>query len=176
MCLKSSHARPSMRQGEIDDVPKITAGGIIRNQHLAKIGVMSAPDRPGLAAAVLRALGQHGINVEFIVQCVDLKDCSHVVLCVADENMDAAVTALTPVGDEVGAGAVISQHGVALISVFGPDFRERPAVAAGVFEALASAGINILAISTSISTVSCLLDGARVDDAVLALREYFELP
>jgi aspartate kinase len=76
----------------------------------------------------------------------------------------------------VGAQAIVSQPEVALISVFGPDFRERPAVAAGVFEALANVGINILAISTSISTVSCLIDKKRVEDAMLALREYFEFP
>jgi aspartate kinase len=121
-------------------------------------------------------LGEQGINVEFVVQCVDLKERSHVVLCVADENMDATVTALTPVKDQVGAEAIVSQHDVALVSVFGPDFRERPSIAAGVFQAMASAGINIMAISTSISTVSCLIDGTRVDDAVVALREYFELP
>ena len=155
---------------------KIKAGGIIRNQRLARIGVLSAPDRPGLASAVLRALVEKSINVEFIVQCVDLTDHSHVVLCVKDEDLDAALAALAPVKDAVAAGAIVGQRNVALVSVFGPDFRERPAVAGGVFEALAGAGINIIAISTSISTVSCLIDEGRVDDAVVALRNHFELP
>jgi aspartate kinase len=155
---------------------KIKAGGIIRNEHLAKVGVLSVPDRPGLASAVLRTLGEKNINVEFIVQCIDLQSHSHVVLCVASEDADAAVAALASIKDAVGAEAIVSQPEVALISVFGPDFRERPAIAAGVFEALASVGINILAISTSISTVSCLIDKVRVEDAMLALREYFDLP
>ena len=155
---------------------KIKAGGIIRNQNLARIGVMSAPDRPGLSSLVLNALAARGINVEFIVQCVDLTDHSHIILCVKDEDMQGAVVALEQVRPQVGAGAITSTPGIALISVFGPDFRERPAIAAGVFEALAKVGINIQAISTSISTVSCLIEGARADDAVVALREYFELP
>ncbi len=158
------------------EASKMRAGGIIRNEHLAKIGVMSAPDRPGLASKVLRALSEKGINVQFIVQCADLTDHSHVVLCVSDEDLDTAVAALAPVRAQVGAKDIVSQHGVALVSVFGPDFRERPAIAAGVFEAMASVGINIMAISTSISTVSCLIDGKRVDDAVVALQQYFELP
>ncbi|HOU24646.1 MAG TPA: ACT domain-containing protein [Anaerolineae bacterium] len=49
-------------------------------------------------------------------------------------------------------------------------------MAASVFGAMARAQINIMAISTSISTVSCLIEGQRVDDAVVALREYFDLP
>ena len=156
--------------------PRVKAGGIIRNERLAKIGVMSAPDRCGLACDVLRALGGKGVNVEFIVQCTDLKRTSHIVLCVKDDDLDTALAALGPVRSTVKAEDVVSQRGVALVSVFGPDFRERPAIAAEVFDALASAGINIMAISTSISTVSCLIEGSRVDDAVVALREHFDLP
>jgi len=157
-------------------VPKVKVGGIIRNEHLAKIGVMSAPDRPGLASAVLRALGDEGINAEFIVQVVDLEDRSHVILCVAEDGLDAALAALEPVKVGVKAKAIVSQPNVTLVSVFGPDFRERPAIAAKVFGAMASAGVNIMAISTSISTVSCLIDGDLADDAIVALREHFQLP
>ncbi len=155
---------------------KVKAGGIIRNERLAKIGVMSAPDRCGLACDVLRTIGSQGINVEFIVQCTDLADNSHIVLCVAEDDLDAAFSSLESLHSVVGAEEITSEPNVALVSVFGPDFRERPAIAAAVFESMASAGINIMAISTSISTVSCLIDGGRVDDAVVALREHFDLP
>ena len=158
------------------DVPKVKAGGIICNERLAKIGVMSAPDRPGLASVVLRALGDGDVNAEFIVQCIDLEERSHVILCVAEEDLETALAALERLKAKVKAKAIISQPNVALVSVFGPDFRERPAIAAKVFEAMASAGINIMAISTSISTVSCLIDGNQVDDAAVALREHFALP
>ena len=47
-------------------VAKTKAGGIIRNERLAKIGVMSAPDRPGLARDVMNALGDEDINVELL--------------------------------------------------------------------------------------------------------------
>jgi aspartokinase len=155
---------------------KIKAGGIIRNEHLAKIGVMAAPDRCGLACDVLRVLGQNEINVEFIVQCTDLSNNSHIVFCVREDQLEDALDALAPVKPEVKASDIVHQKNVALISVFGPDFRERPAIGAAVFEAMASTDINIMAISTSISTVSCLIDGDRVDDAVVALRQHFELP
>jgi len=157
-------------------VEKIKAGGIIRNEHLARIGVMAAPDRCGLACDVLRVLGESGINAEFIVQCTDLSENSHIVFCVREDQLEDALTALQPVKDQVDAEEIVHQKNVALVSVFGPDFRERPAIGAAVFEAMASAGINIMAISTSISTVSCLIDGDRVDDAVVVLREHFELP
>ena len=156
--------------------PKVKAGGIIRNEHLARIGVMSAPDRCGLASEVLHALADKGINTQFIVQCTDLANNSHIVLCVSEAEAEAALTALEPVRNTVHPEQIIHQDNVALVSVFGPDFRERPAIAASVFSAMAAAGINIMAISTSISTVSCLIDGSRVEDAVVALRQQFDLP
>jgi aspartokinase len=45
-----------------------------------------------------------------------------------------------------------------------------------MFSALASVGINILAISTSISSLSCLIDVDDMDAAMRALEEAFELP
>lgn len=155
---------------------KVKAGGIIRNERLARIGVMSAPDRCGLASEVLHALADKGINTQFIVQSTDLSSNSHIVLCVSEDDLQAALGALEPVRNTVRAEQIVHQSNVALVSVFGPDFRERPAIAAAVFAAMASAGINIMAISTSISTVSCLIDGRRVDDAIVALRKHFDLP
>ncbi len=63
-----------------------------------------------------------------------------------------------------------------MISIFGPDFRERPGIAGTMFSALGAREINILAISTSISTVSCVIDIDRLGDAVDAMRETFDMP
>ena len=40
----------------------------------------------------------------------------------------------------------------------------------------AGKGINILVISTSISTLSCVIDADGLDEAVAAMRETFDLP
>jgi aspartokinase len=41
---------------------------------------------------------------------------------------------------------------------------------------MAERGINILAISTSISTVNCIIELARLQEALDAINEYFDLP
>lgn len=155
---------------------KIRIGGIIRTEHLAKIGVMSIPDRPGVAAAVLGALGQRRINVPFIVQCIDLAHKDHIIFCVDRDDLDEALKVVHEAVERVGAEAVVHNPNVAIIAIFGPDFRERPNIAGTFFSALAAAGINILAISTSISTLSCVIDADRMEDAVNAVCEAFELP
>jgi len=65
---------------------------------------------------------------------------------------------------------------VAVISVFGPHFRERPIISGLILNALGISGINALAISTSISSCSCLIQANQVEDAMRALHETLEAP
>ena len=155
---------------------KIKIGGIIQKRNLAKIGVMSIPDRPGVAGAIFSALGAKGINIPFIVHTIDLHDLDNIVICVAREHLKPALEVLGTVRETVGAEEIAYDGEVGIVSMFGPHFGERPGIAGVMFSALASAGINILAISTSISSTSCLLDADDMDEAIQALEEAFELP
>ena len=155
---------------------RVKVGGILQYRGLVLLGVMAAPDRPGLAAAIFQALGQAHVNVQFIVQSIDLNNESHVLFCVAEEDRAKALELLAPVAERVGSRRVADSRPVALISVFGPDFRQRPGIAGLVFGALAEARINILAVSTSISTVSCVVDADAFDAAIAALGNVLALP
>jgi aspartate kinase len=155
---------------------KIKIGGIMQTTGLAKVGVMSIPDRPGTAGHIMDAMGRRGINVQFIVQCIDIHNNDHVVFCISEEDLEGAEDILGTVKEELGAEQVIQRKNVAVLSIFGPDFRERPGIAGAMFSALGSRDINILAISTSISTLSCVIDADRLGEAVSAMRETFDLP
>lgn len=154
---------------------KVKIGGIIQNQDLAKINIMSIPDQPGVAAAIFGALGERGISCAFIVHTIDLHDLDNIAVCIARRHLPAALKALEEIKEEVGAEVVYDGE-VGMVSIFGPHFGERAGIAGAMFAALATAGINILAISTSISSLSCIVDGKDMDRAVQALRESFELP
>lgn len=152
---------------------KIRIGGVMRYTDLALVGMMAVPDHPGIAAAVFEALGKRGINVLFIVQCIDLDNNTHIVFCVASKDLSLALGLLEPLKERFGGQRLIHNPRAAVVSVFGPDFKERPGVAGMMYAALADAGINILSISTSMSSVSCVIDAGRLDDAVGALRGAF---
>ncbi|GAB4401881.1 MAG: hypothetical protein Kow00123_11610 [Anaerolineales bacterium] len=155
---------------------KTRIGGVIRRTHLAQIDVLSVPDRPGVAATLLKALGDAHINVQFIVQCIDSENRDHMVLCVDRDDMAQAMALVNQVSPQICAGCVRVNDDVAIVAIFGPDFRERPGIAGQMFDALAAEGINILAISTSISTVSCVIQRADLEKANQALLRTFELP
>jgi aspartate kinase len=155
---------------------KIRIGGIMQNAHLSLLNVTAVPDRPGTAAAILGELGKHGINVQFIVQCIDQNNQDQVALCVDRDDYEAALDTVNRVAPEVEAGKVVVYPEAAIVSIFGPDFRERPGIAGTMFDALAAKGINIMAISTSISTVSCVIDSDDLEAGLNALRQTFDLP
>lgn len=155
---------------------KIQIGGIMQNAHLSLLNVTAVPDRPGIAAAILSGLGDRGINVQFIVQCIDQNQQDQVAFCVDRDDQPLALDLVTAIAPELEAGKVVSQPEAAIVSIFGPDFRERPGIAGTMFRALAERGVNILAVSTSISTVSSVIMSDDLEVALLALRDTFELP
>jgi len=155
---------------------KTRIGGILKNQTLARISVIGLPDRPGVAAAILGALGDARINVDFIIQCIDLNQQDHFVLCIQRDELPEALRVVEAATREVRARSIVHDSRAASIAIFGPDFRERPGIAATMFRALAQAGINIEAISTSISTVTCIIAEASLQDALAAINRYFDVP
>jgi aspartate kinase len=163
--------------GDPGDMPvaKVKIGGILHHTDLALVGMMAIPDRPGIAAAIFKTLGQRGINVLSIVQSIDLDNNTHVVFCVASKDASVALGLLGPVKERFGGREVTHRSGVAIVSIYGPDFTATPGIAGTMYTALADAEINILSISTSMSSVSCVIDQSRLDDAVAALKETFQL-
>jgi aspartate kinase len=157
-------------------VSKVRIGGILQNDHLARISVMGVPGRLDTAAVLLNAFGQAGINVEFIVQCPDHREKDHIALCVDRDELRPALDLACQLEAELCASAVATDPDVASVGIFGPDFRVRPGIAGAFFAALADAGIHIQAISTSISTVAVVIAADRLRDAVTAIQRTFELP
>lgn len=155
---------------------KAQIGGILINDRQARISVLSIPDRPGVAAALLNALAEGNLNVQFIVQCIDQQDRDHIVICVDRGDMDSCQAAIRSIVPTLEAEHVTCDSNAATIGIFGPDFRWRPGIAATLFQALARVDINILAISTSISTVMCVINADDLDSAEEAIRETFTVP
>jgi len=155
---------------------RIKIGGIIQNDQLASISVLAVKDRPGIAAAVLDVLGQRGLNVQFVVQVIDHQEHAQMVLCVDRTDLPASLEAIEAIRPDLQPAAVVPRPDVASVAIFGPDFRERPGIAGQMFRAIADRNVNILAISTSISTVNCIVELSKLPDALAAIDDYFEQP
>jgi aspartokinase len=155
---------------------KVKVGGIMANSGLATVSILSLPIRPDVAGTVLHALGRQSINIEFVVHNLDLEGNGNMTFCIDQKDLEAALEVLEGVKPLIEAKGISYHPNVAVISVFGPHFRERPMISGLMFNALGTAGINVLAISTSISSCSCLIQADQAEDAMRALHETFEAP
>jgi len=155
---------------------RLQAGGLIQDDHLAMIGIMDIPSHPGVGGILFSELSEQGINVELIVHLIDLEERDHIVLCVDRGDLTKALTVTEHIRGEIGGEAITSDPEVASVSLFGLDFREQRGVASLMCQTLGDCNINIRAISTSLSTITCVIEAQRLDDAVHALREAFTLP
>ncbi|MCP4667221.1 MAG: hypothetical protein GY849_12740 [Deltaproteobacteria bacterium] len=155
---------------------KIKIGGIMQSDGRALVKIMSVPDHANVAAIVLRAMGEKDINIELLVESFDLDDCGNFSLVIDQKDLDQALDGLEEVKSTIDAKAVSYTPDVAVITVFGPHLREKPRIHGMMFSAIASMGISSLSISTSISSVSCVVEGQHLHTAIQALGEAFDAP
>jgi aspartokinase len=155
---------------------KIKVGGIMSTSGLSTVSILSAPDRPDVPGTILHAMGRRNINIEFVVYSLDVEGNGNMTFCIDRKNLESALEALEEVKPLIEARGISYNPNVAVISVFGPHFRERPMISGFMFSALGTTGINVLAISTSISSCSCLIQADQIEDAMRALHNTFEAP
>ena len=147
---------------------------IASNTNVAKITLHSVPDKPGIAAEIFGKLGNEGFNVELVVSGISYKDKVDVSFAVAENELDPIHTLLEKVKDEIGAEKVSHTSSIALVSIAGHQLVQTPGIAGRMFNALSKAGINIDTISTSMSSVTCLISKDKAKEALEALRKEFQ--
>lgn len=155
---------------------KVKVGGIMAANGLATVSILSLPDRPDVPGVILQTMGGRNINIEFVVHNIDIDGNGNMTFCIDQKNLETALAALEGVKPLMEAKGISYHPNVATVSVFGPHFRERPMISGLMFNALGTAGINVMAISTSISSCSCVIEADQIEEAMRALHETFEAP
>jgi len=155
---------------------KIKIGGIMQSDGRALVKIMSVPDHVSVAGTVLRAMGDHQINIEMLLESFDIDDCGNFSIVIDQKDLDQALAVLETIRSAIDAKAISYTPDVAVVTVFGPHLREKPLVHGAMFSSIAAVGISSLAICTSISSISCVVEGQYLDMVVGSLEETFETP
>lgn len=141
----------------------------------AKMTIAGVPDRPGVAGTLFRALADHDVNVDLIVQNVSAQGVTDISFTVPRDDIERTLEETRKLVAEVGAVGVDADPDIARVSIVGAGMRTNPGVAATMFETLADHGVNIQMISTSAIRVSCVVAESQVEEAVAALHDAFDL-
>ncbi len=170
-----NHNPGTIVKEEVEYMERVVVRGVAVDKEQAKVVISNLPDKPGSAAAILRALAESSINVDMIVQNVGHHGVASLTFTVQKEDAHAAVKVLPPVFRQLGGGEVAAYDNIAKLSIVGVGMRTHAGVAAQMMQALADQGINIELICTSEIKVTLAIPRDRADDAQKAVHAAFGL-
>jgi aspartate kinase len=160
---------------EEDPMESAIISAVTHDTSEAKMTVSGVPDKPGVAAALFRALAEHEINVDMIVQNVSSHGVTDISFTVPRDQMATAEETARELKSELAAAGVGADPDIARVSLIGAGMQTNPGVAARMFETMAAAEINIEMISTSAIRISCVIRADDAEKAVEVLHRAFEL-
>jgi aspartokinase len=155
---------------------RVEAGGLIYKDNIGMVSLIGIPTRPGIGGLYFSKLAEAGIHVELIVHLFDGEKFDHILVCVNRDDVDETLAISKKVQEEVNSESVIHDRELALVCISSLDFEKSQVIAGHMFKTLGDNDININGISTSLSSVSCLVKSVDLNRAVSLLRKAFILP
>jgi aspartate kinase len=170
-----NHKQGTLIHKEVSMEIRNKVRSIAHDMDVAKITVVGVPDHPGIAASIFVPLAEAGISIDTIVQNASIEHITDLTFTVAKSQLPAAMAVVEPIAGSIGARQCTSDAKLGKVSIIGTGMQNVPGYAARMFRVLSEAGINIQLITTSEIRITCILDEAKVKDAVHALHRAFAL-
>ncbi|HTL58507.1 MAG TPA: aspartate kinase [Candidatus Limnocylindrales bacterium] len=171
-----NEARGTIVKEETKNMEDIVVRGVSLDKNQAKITLVRVPDKPGIAARILTAIGEANINLDMIVQNISHDTGAPVTdfsFTVDKPDLLKAQKVIDGLKQEIGFAKVIATDNIAKLSIVGVGMKSHTGVAGKMFETLAKEGINIDMISTSEIKISVVIDLAKGEQAMRAVHQAF---
>ena len=156
-------------------VERTLISGVAADASVARISVLGVENKPGITFRVFNLLAKNHINVDIIIQSVTEPGKKDISFTVAKTYLSDTMDLLRENRESLTAREIVSEEGVAKLSVIGAGMCSNPGVAAKMFEALYSADVNTEMIATSEIRITALIDERDVKRAMRAVHDAFDL-
>ena len=145
---------------------------ILHNENLCQIKLTTKNN--SCVEDLFNQLGNREIKIKFFAFHQDENESSQFAFCIQKSELKTTQKILTEISfDEKD---IHIDKEVGMVAIYGPHFVEKPGILHAMHSALSSQGINILAISTTISTSFFIIHSSDVVRAINCLNEMFEIP
>ena len=171
--VSSFTRNPGTKVKEGSDMEKMNVSGVARDNHCARVAIINLPDEPGVAFKVFSLLAKYKVNVDIILQSVGQKGRKSITFTIPEDKAEEVGKILRKNQENLDFEDISINTQVAKVSIVGAGRAPSPGVAAMMFEALASAGINIRMISTSEIKISVLINEEDSERAVRVIHQKF---
>jgi aspartate kinase len=175
--VRSSFRRTpgTVAKEETANMEDVVIRGISIERKQAKVTLDDVPDTPGAASRIFSAVSAANILVDVIVQSASDRNTTDISFTIDEDDLPRVETLLAPIVQEVGATRLISQAGVAKLSVVGIGMRSHCGVAARLFDCLGQGKVNIELISTSEIKITVVIAEHDADRAAQLTHAAFGL-
>jgi aspartate kinase len=170
-----NHNPGTIVKEETESMEAVVVRGVSLEKNQAKVTISHVPDKPGTAARIFTTLAEANVIIDMIVQSAGAEGATDISFTLSKDELSKATAALEPVVREIGAAGIKAQDGIAKLSIVGIGMRSHSGVAAKLFEALSSGGINIQMISTSEIKTAVILEEGRIAEAANLVHAAFGL-
>ena len=153
----------------------ILVSGATIQKDLAKIGLIGVDNKPGNAARIFAHLAAKQVLVNDIIQVEISTEKANLSFTIPKTDLHDAKAAIEEIRQAVNCESTFVREDIAEISVVGVGMRSHYGVADTMFKAFADAQINIDSITTSEIRISCIVDIAQAELALVAVCQAFQL-
>lgn len=154
-------------------VENFVLSGIVTDEKIATVSIISIEDIPGMAFKVFSLLAKVGINIDIILQSVGRDNTKDLVFTISEDDVEEVTQIFHDHSHIIKYKSLEIDTGVAKLSLVGAGLEANPGVAVQAFESLYSQGINIKMISTSEIKISLIIDRKDTQAGAQAIHDAF---
>ena len=145
---------------------------ILYNENLCQINITSKNNN--VPAHLFERLGKRDIKIKFFAFHQDVNEKLQITFCINKSDLKTTQKFLIEMSLEEKDIHIDSSVG--MVAIYGPHFIEKPGIIDMMHSAVSSQEINILSISTTVSTSFFIIHSSDVVRAVSCLSKVFEIP
>ncbi len=155
---------------------RIPCGGLIERHDLCLVEVLGVQWMPGESCGILGKFAAREISLSYLSLGNGADGRKNMSFCVNTEMLAANRDLLEEIEAEHSPQKIEVRAPVVILTLYGPHFNERPALASQVFSALCVDGIQAQTICSSINSISVVIETLDRDRAVRCLEQKFSWP
>ncbi len=121
-------------------------------------------------SSFLKTFGERNINILFAVQIRNSNDLIDITLCINPDRVEEGIAIIKKISPNIRVTTLPSLN---IISVF--PYRDNPEISFIFLKTLENESIPVLAVSTSLSSISCLVPHDQIKEAEDYLKKAFGL-
>ncbi len=156
------------------DMEQLRLSDISLSDNQARVTLSDVPDAPGLAAKVFDAVASAGVFVDMIVQsCDGFQGATSISFTIPRSQYEQCMEVVEGLKKQYEIRRVTGCREICKLSVRGIGLRSHTSVAIGMFDALASAGVNVEMINTSELSVNVVVASQHGQKGLASLKQKF---